>query len=239
MFVPRTKKKYHHEARTVSRRSANRFIAQGLRIIAAKPFRHLHQTLTFPAPTTDAQQAKAVFTRFIKGVLKVYSRHAVAVFYVQERRRDGTIHFHASFLFFDGDNLPFAPSRLRRDFRTDIFRRWQTLNPGVVHDANELNEHVFNLESLRYPTRALLVSDAPTTRGETVWWGVFNKEAIGCRSTEPTPQQVKEAFGALFKRSSKNIQPPPPDCRPAPMETAPCVVMDFPDEQTFDMAAAA
>lgn len=200
MFVPRTKKKYNHISTAVSRRSVNRFIGQGLRIIAAKPFCHLHQTLTFPTPTTDAQQAKAVFTRFMKGVLKVYSRHALSVFYVQEKRTDGTVHYHVSFLFFDRDNLPFAPSRLRRDFRTDIFRRWQHLNSSVVHDANELNEHPFDLETLRYPARALLVSDAPTKRGETIWWGVFNKQPVLNRSTEPTKAQTRHAFDALFKR---------------------------------------
>ena len=203
MFVPRKSKKGHAPT-VVSRKSVNRFIDAGLRIISANPFLYFHQTLSFPSAVTDAKAAKVVFNKFIKGVLKFYQRHELAVAYVQERRkRGGTLHFHICFLFFNPNNLPYAPSRMHRDFRTDIFNRWNALNGGrAVHIANGLTEHPFNQDTLRYFARALVVDGESTKRAETNWWGWFNKELVLNRSTAPTKQQRKAVFEDFFKKPS-------------------------------------
>jgi|GEM_PF-2770388 len=200
MFVPRKSKK-GHTLTVVSRKSVNRFIESGLRIMSAKPFLYFHQTLSFPTPILDGKAAKLVFNKFVKGVLKFYLKHEMAVAYVQETRKDGTIHFHVCFLFFYADKLPYCPSRMRRDFRTDIFNRWNALNDGkAVHAANALTEHPFNQNSLNYFARALVVDDKSTERTETNWWGVFNKQVISHRCTTPTKQERKAMFDAFFKK---------------------------------------
>jgi hypothetical protein len=201
MFVPRKLKK-GHTLTIVSRKSVNRLIDAGLRIVSAKPCLYFHQTLTFPAPVTDARAAKLTFNKFVKSVLKFYQRHEMAVAYVQERRkRDSTLHFHVCFLFFDAAKLPYCDSRRRRDFRTDIFSRWNALNGGkCVHAANTLEPHEFNHEAMRYFARALAIADDATSRTETNWWGQFNKQAISRRCTAPTKQERKAVFDSFFKQ---------------------------------------
>jgi hypothetical protein len=199
MFVPRKSK--NHAPTMVSRKSVNRFIESGLRIMSAKPFLHFHQTLSFPTPILDGKAAKLIFNKFVKGVLKFYQKHEMAVFYVQETRKDGAIHFHVCFLFFDADKLPYCDSRMHRDFRTDIFSRWNALNDGkAVHAANALTEHQFNQDSLNYFARALVVGDKSTKRAETNWWGMFNKQPVLSRSAVPSRQEKKAMFDAFFKR---------------------------------------
>lgn len=204
MFVPRKLKKGHTPT-VVSRKSVNRFIESGLRIMSAKPSLYFHQTLSFPSPVTDARAAKQVFNKFVKGVLKRYQQHEMAVAYIQERRKkDGTLHFHVCFLFFGADKLPYCPSRMRRDFRTAIFSRWNELNGGKsVHAANALQSHEFNQDTLQYFARALVVGNESTHRAETNWWGLFNKQVILRRCTAPTKQQRKSVFDAFFKKCQR------------------------------------
>ena len=211
MFVPRKSKKGHAPT-VVSRKSVNRFIDTGLRIMSAKPCLHFHQTLTFPAPIVDARAAKLVFNKFVKGVLKFYQRHEMAVAYVQEKRkRDNTLHFHLCFLFFDAAKLPYCDSRMHRDFRTDIFSRWNALNGDkCVRVANRLELHQFNRETVNYFARALVVGDESTRRAETNWWGLFNKQVILRRCTTPTKPQRKAEFEAFFKKPTAK-----PPTRPA------------------------
>lgn len=205
MFVPR-KSKRGHTPTIVSRKSVNRFIESGLRIMQAKPFLYFHQTLSFPAPVLDGKAAKLVFNKFVKGVLKFYQKHEIAIAYVQEARKDGTIHFHLCFLFFDADKLPYCDSRMQRDFRTDIFRRWNALNGDKsVHAANMLEPHEFNCETLNYFAKALVVDDKSAKRTETNWWGVFNKQPILNRSTVPTRQEKKAVFDSFFKKPASRL----------------------------------
>jgi hypothetical protein len=202
MHVPRKAKKGHTPT-VVSRKSVNRFIDTGLRIMSAKPCLYFHQTLSFPAPVVDARAAKLVFNKFVKGVLKFYQRHEMAIAYVQERRLNRTLHFHVCFLFFDADKLPYCDSRMQRDFRTDIFSRWNALNGGKsVRAANTLEPHEFNRETVSYFARALVVGDESARRAETNWWGLFNKPVILRRCTAPAKQQRKAMFDAFFKKSS-------------------------------------
>ena len=139
----------------VSRKSVNRFIEHGLRIIAAKPILYYHQTLTFPAAITDAKTAKTVFIKFIKSVLKFYNKHEMAILYVQETRKKlDAIHFHVCFLFFDEAKLPYCASRIRRDFRADIFKRWlkhsKQMDSKPVHRANRLEEHEYTTSAILF-----------------------------------------------------------------------------------------
>ena len=203
MFFPQ-KQKPKHFSTLVSRKSTNRFIEHGLRVISAKPHLYFHQTLTFPTPILAAKDAKLVFTRFIKCVLKFYRTNSMSVFYVQERRKDRAIHFHVCFLFFCADQLPYAPSRMRRDFRTDIFNRWNRLNGlKAVRVANALIEHQFNLDSLEYFARALIVVDESISRAETIWWGIFNRQQIASRGSAPTSQQKKTVFNNFFTKCAQ------------------------------------
>jgi len=209
MFIP-IRKKPRHVLNSVSRKAVNNFISFGLRVIQANPLYYFHQTLSFPVPVVVAKEAKQIFNKFVKSVLKFYEKNDLGIYYVQERRTNGTIHYHVCFFFFSADKLPFAPSRMKRDFRTDIFKRWskhnyRNENCKPVHDANELNEYKFTLEkTIGYFTRALVVPDKPPKRAETIWWGTFNKENVLKRSTERTKEQVKAAFNKLFKKSSRN-----------------------------------
>jgi hypothetical protein len=205
MFVPRKSKKGHAPT-VVSRKSVNRFIDTGLRIMSTKPCLYFHQTLTFPTPIVDARAAKQVFNKFVKGVLKFYQKHEMAIAYVQERRLDRTLHFHVCFLFFDANKLPYCDSRMQRDFRTAIFSRWNALNGGKsVHDANKLEPREFNRETVNYFARALVVDDKLTKRTETNWWGVFNKQPILNCSAVPTRQEKKAVFDAFFKKPSLKL----------------------------------
>lgn len=207
MFVPRLRK-YGHVPTVASRKSVNGFIEHGLRVIAAKPAFHFHQTLTFPTAITEPKAAKTAFLRFIKPVMKHYGRFDMACAYYQEtRERKLAIHFHVCFFFFREDNLPFCQSRLRRDFRTDLFKRWNAIVGGLaVHKANALTEHpVFNQDSMCYFTKALFVSDGPTERAETNWWGGFNNHLIEARSAVPTRLEKKAAFDAFFRRGERIV----------------------------------
>jgi hypothetical protein len=189
----------------VSKKSINRFIERGLRIIAAKPVLYYHQTLSFPKPIIETKDAKKTFVIFIKQVLKAYRGNKMSIHYVQERRKNGTIHYHLCFLFFAADKLPYVSSRLYRDFRTDIFNRWNRLNDlKVVRVANKLKEHSFNFDSINYFAKGLVVSESSTERTETNWWGTYNKQYILNRATAPTKDEVKIAFDTFFKKSSRN-----------------------------------
>ncbi len=169
--------------------------------MSAAPVLYFHQTLTFPPPMLAAKPAKLIFNKFIKGVLKYYQKNELAGVYVQETSKEGRIHFHVCFLFFCVDKLPYCPSRRHRDFRADIFKRWNAANDfKAVHPANVLKEHPFDLKSLEYFTKALIVADDSTTRAETNWWGLFNKQLITSRAATPTRQKKKEVFDAFFKR---------------------------------------
>ena len=189
----------------VSKKSVYRFIERGLRIQAAKPVLHYHQTLTFPEPVFEVKQAKRVFVKFVKQVLKAYKNNEMAISYVQETRKNNSLHYHVNLLFFAADKLPFVPSRMYRDFRTDIFNRWNGLNDfNCARVANKLKEHVFDLDSINYFAKGLHVAEGSTKRPETNWWGVYNKEYIDSRSIAPTKQEIKFAFGVFFKESSRN-----------------------------------
>src|SRR5581483_4048875 len=188
MYHPKKPKKGHAMS-TVSRKTMNRFIDCVLRVMAAKPFLYFHQTLSFPnpdfqRPMNDPKRAKETFNRFIKGVIKHYGRYDMAGLYVQERRHDGTYHFHVCFLFFSPNNLPYAPTRMYRDMKTDIFKRWKKLNAEIdkcSRGGNDLTEHQFNLDSAGYFCRAVIVADA-TVRKETNWFGIFNWHLVSNRS---------------------------------------------------------
>lgn len=190
-----------HLAPVVSRRSVNRFIALGLRIIEATPVHYFHQTLTFPKLVTSSKQAKSRLMQFFKNVTKSYAHCELAIFYVQERRSNGGIHYHVCFLFLCEKNLPFSSSRMEREFRADIFRRWNALNGAeCVHPANRLNEHKFDIGSLDYLAKVKVVATL-SKRAETNWWGLHNKRVLYRRSTEPATLQIAALFEAIFRKS--------------------------------------
>jgi hypothetical protein len=204
MFIPK-RRKNGHTMNVVSKKSVKRYVERGLRIKAAKPVLHYHQTLTFPQPILEVKDAKKIFVKFIKQVLKFYKNNEMSIYYVQERRKDGALHYHVSFLFFVADKLPYVQSRIYRDFRTDIFNRWNGFNDfKCARVANKLKEHPFDLDSINYFAKGLHITAEATNRPETNWWGVYNKQYIDSRSTEPTKQEKDFAFGIFFKKSSRN-----------------------------------
>jgi hypothetical protein len=189
----------------VSKKSINRFIERGLRINKAKPVLYYHQTLTFPEPILEETDAKKTFVKFIKQVLKAYKDNEMSIHYVQERRKNGTIHYHLCFLFFDCAKLPYTDSVRYSKLRKDIFNRWNRLNDlNVVHVANKLKEHLFDFDSIDYFAKGLVISEDSTERPETNWWGTYNKEYILNRATAPTKDEVEFAFGTFFKKRSRN-----------------------------------
>src|ERR1039457_4562172 len=108
MFIPK-RKKAGHTMNKVSKKSVCNFIERGLRIKAAKPVLHYHQTLTFPEPILEEKHAKSIFEKFMKQVVKAYKDNELSIYYVQERRKDRTLHYHVNFLFFAANKLPFVP----------------------------------------------------------------------------------------------------------------------------------
>ena len=200
-YLP-VKRKFGHILTRTSRKSVNRFLLLALRVIAASPVIHFHQTLTFPWKMNDATAAKQIFFRFIKEICAAYAKDGIAGLYVQESRKDEAIHFHVSFLFFRAENLKFSPSRLYIDFRHDIFERWNRLNDlKAVHKANEMKEHKFDMETMRYFTKAIMVDDGLAKREQTNWWGGFNKRIIFRCSQIPSRQEIKAAYNASFKKA--------------------------------------
>ena len=200
MYIPK-KRKRGHALTQVSRKAVNRFIHCGLRIMAAKPALYFHQILSFPKPIYETKVAKAIFNKFMKGVSKYYRDSELAVLHIQERRNDGTIHFHLCFVFFSAEKMPYSPSRMHRDFRTDIYKRWNGLNNlKLVHVANQLKQHEFDLETLRYFCRAVEVPETGTKRPESNWWGLWNKKLVLKHSSPPSMKQTKAAFNEFFKK---------------------------------------
>ena len=184
-------------------KAMKRFIGWGLRLMAAKPVYCFHQTLTFPEPVQDPKQAKTTFNRFMKAVDKHYGRNGLVAFYIQEQRANGEIHYHVCFLFFDPQNLPFSPSRMVRDFRTDIFGRWNELNEmKCVHPGCKLKDHSFDLDTLRYFVKATRVMMQPPARRKVVWHGIWNKKSLPEEPFQnPTKHEIQTAFTALFKKA--------------------------------------
>jgi hypothetical protein len=173
--------------------------------MAAKPDFYFHQTLTFPKPIYDTKNAKLIFNRFMKGVMKHYGNRGLSALHVQERRRDGTLHYHVCFLIFTPDSFPFAPSRIERDFRTDLYRRWNNLNNGEsVHDANRLIPREFDFDTINYFCGALEVSKMPPKRAETNWWGLWNKELVNNCLYNPSKAEVRHWFNEIFKKANRN-----------------------------------
>lgn len=203
MFIP-FKRKEGHIQRTVSKKSVNRFLKTGLQIMAAKPKVYFHQTLTFATPVYDARLAKAIFNKYMKAVMKKYKVNGLVALHVQERRNDGSQHFHVCFLIFALHRLPFEPSRLYRDFRTDSYRMWHNLNDGeTVHKANRLIPHEFNFETIYYFCQALEVSENPPERAETNWWGLWNKKLVYNSGFKPSKTEVEQWFNEMFKKSKR------------------------------------
>lgn len=198
--------KNNHIIRQISRKSINRFLGFGLRIVEAKPCIYFHQTLSFPGLMSDAIVAKTIFTKFIKGVLKYFDNNELSVFYVEERRESqAAIHYHVAFLFFSPEKLPFSPSVLHRNLRAHIFKRWNDVNNGkAVHAANQLHEHQFNEASIDYFSRAVSVTNGSTKREGTIWWGAFKKEHVESRSSKPTTDEINCLFEKLFKPIKRN-----------------------------------
>jgi hypothetical protein len=173
-------------------------------IMAACPASYFHQTLTFAKPIYDARAAKRIFNKFMKGVFKYYGNCWLAL-HVQERRKDGTLHYHVCFINFTPNRLPFAHSSRYRDFRTDLYQRWHNLNNGEsVHRANKLIEHKYNFETISYFCGALEVAEVPPVRAETNWWGLWNKELINNCSYKPSKDEIKHWFNELFKKSKRS-----------------------------------
>ncbi len=181
-------------------KSVRCFLSVGLQIEAAKPIHYFHQTLSFPQPVYDAAYAKTTFNRFIKATNKWYRKYGMVILYVQERRANGAVHYHVCFTFFDPSNLPFAASRMERDFRTDIFERWdKTIGGGCVHPANQLRTHTFDFESLEYLVKTVEIPDLPPDRKKTEWWGKRNIKMLPkATSNSATKQEITKAVKKLF-----------------------------------------
>lgn len=211
MFVPYNQKAGHLPAE-ISGKSINRFIHAVLRIQAANPVIYFHHTITFAEPVLDLKVAKTIFNRFMKGVMKRYGQCGLAALHVQEKRTNSVIHYHVCFLLFTPDEFPYFKSRLYRDFRTDLFKRWNKLNAGnSVHAANTMESREFDFATINYFCRALRIIDGPTKRSETNWWGQWNKKLINNRSANPSKADVNHCFNELFRRATPDEQTPMAD----------------------------
>jgi hypothetical protein len=208
MFRAKMQFKNDHVPLQVSKKAMTCFLSTGLQIMAAKPVCYYHQTLSFPQCMLNATQAKAIFNKFMKATDKKYKKYKMMTFYIQERRFNGAVHYHVCFLFFDSGNLPFCPSRMERNFRTDIFKRWDKANGGnCVHPANAMEVHDFDLETLRYFVKAIEIPDLPPERKEVIWWGVRNSSALAQRlPNAATKQEIQTTFKELFCKRRKDCK---------------------------------
>ena len=146
MWVP-YREKDNHILTTVSRRSVGRFLNQGLRIIEAAPHQHFHQTLTFPifpSPMTNAKQAKRVFNRSMKGLLKFYHDNELSAFYTHVlARADPGRHRHCGRVecFFDDTQIEVTGKKFegaRLNYDNHVALSWQTFFVGPLLAGSHL-----------------------------------------------------------------------------------------------------
>ena len=197
MFVPRELFKHDHRYRTVSRKSVRRF----LNLMRLIPQGHLlyHQTLSFPAYWRDVAEARSRLERFLKTVCKRFQECEMGAVFAEEFRRNGTVHYHVYFFFFDESLLPFDPSRRRRDLRTYLFKRWKSVNGGnCAHRGNSLTVREFSPMSVAYLVKTLQVPEKSPPRDDVVWWGKRKREVFQRRP--PANVQVDSAFERYFRK---------------------------------------
>jgi len=160
MYYPIASFNNRHQKVKVSKDSVFNMLKLAARIAYSLPLPafSLHQTLTFPIEIKDEKVAKITFNKFLKSLFKKYAKFDLAAFYMTERRKNEGIHYHVFFFFFDGENLPFHHSRMEKDFRGDVFQRWNELNGGhCVHPANRIKIQRFDKTSIAYYVKTLRI----------------------------------------------------------------------------------
>jgi hypothetical protein len=214
MYYPRIPRKKGHSIVKVSKRSVLNLLRAAARFAfpSKYPDFSFHQTLTFPVAVTDAPAAKSVLNQYLNCLFKVFGKYDLAAFYMTERRKKSEIHYHVIFCFFNSDNLPFAPSRMERDFRTASFQRWNSVNQGAcIHDANALAPRRFDLKTIQYFVKTLRIPKHPQNRPETINWGIRGKSTLDKYAPEQPPEMAEQLFDKLFAESarSRSVNPSP------------------------------
>ena len=198
MAVQTCKKLNNHKKIQLSEPTVKRFL--GFATSFHYPHKYYHQTLTFPEVISD-RAAKDKFNTWMNTVLKNYSKSEVGVIYVGEYGSNGRLHFHVLFFFFDRNNLPYAPSRMERDLRTYLYKKWSDLNGGrLVHDANRLTVHHYTVGSLRYFLKNVHIPRKAPKRAKTNFWGHRKKEVFERHRIRIDTTADKELFNLYFKR---------------------------------------
>lgn len=212
MYYPITNFNNRHQKVSVSKDSVMNMLKWASRIAFSLPMPafSLHQTLTFPIEIKDAKTAKNTFNKFLKSLFKKYEKFDLAAFYMTERRKNDGIHYHIFFFFFDGANLPSPLSRMEKEFRSDVFKRWNELNGGdCVHPANSLKIQAFTKNTIAYFVKTLRIPKKQTPRSDTINWGIRGKTVLMKYTKENPKELAKQLFEKLFverirgKRGSK------------------------------------
>ena len=182
----------------ISERSAKRFLKLFLGI--RQPRFCFHQILTFCPCQHDARIAKTALKLLLDNL---HHRFEMASLYVQELQRKGGIHYHVFFLFFDGAQLPSAPTHVERTLRSAVFSAWRAPQGfRVIQRANRLYPWTLKPDYLVKQTR-IVPADKVTARFDNRWWGFRNRALIKCNSSVVSIADLDGEYVRLFLRPAR------------------------------------
>lgn len=162
----------------------------------SKPELCLHQSLTFAPPEHDEKRARRLFRALMDNLHNRFP--AMASLYVREFQGGGGVHYHVLFFFFDELALPWSPSRMGERMRKLVFEMWNGMQGGrLVQRGNRLKAVVpdprYFLDKLR-----LASNGERTVRGNTRWWGCWNRAVMSKYMVTPPRETVDNAMERYF-----------------------------------------
>lgn len=163
--------------------------------------RGFHQWLTFGRDVPEPESKRLLSRFFTKlGRRKPYRDLPFGAIYVQQRQpQTNHIHYHVRFMFFGGR----IPNSMVKAFRAEAYSIWNGLNGGNLNrSGNGMRErphrhHYFLLDV------SVLKSTDTQPRGETNWWGCWNKKVLREHYSKPSPESV----ALIVKEHTPNEKP--------------------------------
>ena len=160
-----------------------------------------HQTLTFCPPQLDASLAKVTLNRLLDNLTQRFPM--MGVIYVEERQKNGGVHYHALLYFFDANKLPFAPSKMQEKLRCLIYRAWNGLSwKKLAKRANKMTQPNPDVDYFIKEARASRAV-GKLGKGDSHWWGLRNRALFDQYSTVPSKAEVRAKMAEVFPRQRK------------------------------------
>ena len=150
------------------------------------------QTLTFWPAEFNPTMAKRLLDALLSNLHKCFDMASIQV---KHYHKTGSIHYHVLFAFWD--KVPFAPSRMRAEFGSRVFKAWNKLQEGQLRRcANRMTEHESNLSALRYLLRRVRISKQPTKAQR--WWTYRNARLLREKAQPLSRAERREAFNNVL-----------------------------------------